>query len=111
MPSMRCTSEPGPVASDCGRRAPAPRRATDQGGSMTTETGTTLRPYRLAAGEGRADVWWKTGRVTVKAGGADTGGSFAQLEMNDPRGTAPPMHLHHNADETFYVIEGEIIVL
>jgi len=78
---------------------------------MTTETGTTLRPYHLAAGEGRADVWWKTGRVTVKAGGAVAGGSFAQLEMNDPRGTAPPMHLHHNADETFYVIEGEIIVL
>jgi quercetin dioxygenase-like cupin family protein len=77
---------------------------------MTAETGTTAKPYRLAAGEGLADVWWKTGRMTVKAGRTETGGSFAQLEMNDPRGTATPMHLHHRDDETFYVIEGEIVV-
>jgi quercetin dioxygenase-like cupin family protein len=78
---------------------------------MTTETDTTAKPYRLAAGKGLADVWWKTGRMTVKAGSAETGGSFAQVEMNDPRGTATPMHLHHNEDETFYVLEGEIVVL
>ena len=29
---------------------------------------TATKPYRLAAGEGLADVWWKTGRITVKAG-------------------------------------------
>src|SRR5690242_16978387 len=70
----------------------------------------TSTPYSLAAGDGLADVWWKTGRVTVKAGGAETGGSFAQVEVNDPRGTATPRHIHHNEDETFYVVEGEITV-
>jgi quercetin dioxygenase-like cupin family protein len=62
-------------------------------------------------GEGLANVWWKTGRLTVKAGGAETGGSFAQIETDDPRGTATPLHVHHNEDETFYVLEGEITVL
>ena len=76
---------------------------------MTPTTDTTARPYRLAAGEGLADIWWKTGRMTVKAGSAETGNSFALLEMNDPRGTATPMHVHHHEDETFYVLEGEII--
>ena len=78
---------------------------------MTPETETTARPYRLAAGEGLADVWWKAGRMTVKAGSVETGNGFAQLEMNDPRGTATPMHVHHNEDKTFYVLEGEIIAL
>lgn len=72
---------------------------------------TVTPPYRLAAGQGLADVWWKTGRLTVKAGGAETGGRFAQLETDDPRGTATPLHVHRNEDETFYVIEGEISVL
>ena len=74
---------------------------------MTPDT-TIAKPYRIAAGEGLADIWWKTGRMTVKAGSAETGNSFAQVEMNDPRGTATPVHLHHNEDETFYVVEGEV---
>ena len=27
-----------------------------------------------------------------------------------PRGSGPPLHLHHNEDETFYVLEGEVTV-
>ena len=30
---------------------------------------------------------------------------------DDPRGTAPPVHLHHNEDEAFYILEGEVTVL
>jgi quercetin dioxygenase-like cupin family protein len=60
---------------------------------------------------GLADVWWKTGRMTIKVSGAQTGGSLAQLETNDPRGTATPLHVHHNEDETFYVLEGQVTLL
>ena len=35
---------------------------------------------------------------------------FAQIEIYDPRGSAPPLHVHHNEDETFYVVEGEVTV-
>ncbi len=74
-------------------------------------TETMTKPYRVAAGEGLANVWWKNGRVTVKAGGAETGHAFSQIETDDPRGSGPPLHLHHNEDETFYVLEGEVTVL
>lgn len=76
---------------------------------MSTET--AAKTYKLDAGTGLSDVWWKTGRMTIKASGAETGGSFAQLETVDPRGTATPMHVHRNEDESFYVLEGEVSLL
>ena len=76
-----------------------------------TETVTVAKPYRVASGEGLADVWWKSGRVTVKAGGAEAGHAFSQIEVDDPRGSGPPRHLHHNEDETFYVLVGEVTAL
>jgi quercetin dioxygenase-like cupin family protein len=75
---------------------------------MTTETLT--QSYRVAAGKGLTEIWWKSGRVAVKTSGAETGGRFSQVEVDDPRGTAPPLHIHHQEDETFYVLEGEITV-
>ena len=69
---------------------------------------TATKPYRLASGEGLADVWWKTGRVTVKVAGAETGNAFSQIEVDDPRGGGTPLHVHHNEDETFYILEGEL---
>jgi quercetin dioxygenase-like cupin family protein len=74
-------------------------------------TDTFAKTYKIAAGTGLSDVWWKTGRMTIKASAAQTGGSLAQFETNDPRGTATPLHVHHNEDETFYVLEGEVSLL
>jgi quercetin dioxygenase-like cupin family protein len=73
---------------------------------MSTET--APKPYRLASGKGIADVWWKTGRVTVKVGPGETGGAFSQIEVDDPRGSGPPLHVHHNEDETFAILEGQV---
>jgi quercetin dioxygenase-like cupin family protein len=75
---------------------------------MSTETIT--KPYRLAAGEGIKDVWWMTGRITIKAGPEETGNAFSQFEVNDPRGSAPPLHVHYNDDEAFYVLDGDVTV-
>ena len=74
-------------------------------------TDTSVKPYRVQSGEGLADFWWMTGRMTIKATGAETGHAFAQFVTDDPRGTAPPRHVHHNDDETFYILEGEVTVL
>jgi quercetin dioxygenase-like cupin family protein len=68
------------------------------------------KPYRVASGEGLADVWWKSGRITVKIAGAESGDAFSQIETDDPRGSGPPLHLHHNEDESFYVLEGEVTI-
>jgi quercetin dioxygenase-like cupin family protein len=77
---------------------------------MSTET-VIAKPYHVASGEGLADVWWKSGRVTVKTAGAETGNAFSQIETDDPHGSGPPLHLHHNEDETFYVLEGEVTIV
>lgn len=71
---------------------------------------TILTPYRLAVGAGVSDVWWKDGRVSVKLTGPQTGGALAQIETDDPYGSAPPLHIHHNEDETFYVLDGALSV-
>ena len=68
------------------------------------------KPYRITSGEGLDNVWWKTGRMTVKASGAETGQAFSQIESEGPRGDATPRHMHHNEDETFYVLEGEVTI-
>jgi quercetin dioxygenase-like cupin family protein len=75
---------------------------------MPSENVTVSKPYRVASGEGLADVWWKSGRVTLKAGGAEAGHALSQIEVDDPQATGPPLHVHHNEDETFYILEGEL---
>ncbi len=75
---------------------------------MSTITQST---YRLPAGSGLADVWWKTGRVVLKLTGTETSGSLAQVETLDPRGTATPLHVHHNEEETFFVFDGELTLI
>jgi len=61
----------------------------------------------LAPGEGQA-LWFLTNRMTVKATAASTGGGFGLLESVIVPGFSPPLHVHHNEDESFYVLEGEL---
>ena len=48
--------------------------------------------------------------MTVKASGDDTGGLFSLLEAEEPPGFGPPLHVHHDAAEAFYVLEGEYVM-
>jgi quercetin dioxygenase-like cupin family protein len=77
---------------------------------MTHSTNTPV----LAKHEGSADLWWPygpvVGRYTVKATADDSQGSLIQLVIRESRGAATPMHIHHDADETFYVVDGELTV-
>ncbi len=49
-------------------------------------------------------------RMTVKASATQTQGGLTILEANEPPGFGPPMHIHDDAGEAFYVLEGEYIV-
>jgi quercetin dioxygenase-like cupin family protein len=68
--------------------------------------------YLLPKDGGMIDVWWpyqpQVGRYTIKIGGEQGGGRLFHLLGRDRRGGAPPLHIHHGEDETFYVIAGEI---
>ncbi|GAC1610742.1 MAG: cupin domain-containing protein [Mycobacteriales bacterium] len=65
--------------------------------------------YVLAPGEGR-DLDLGPFRMTVKAEAAQTHGAFSLLEATEPAGFGPPLHVHDDAAEAFYVLEGEYVV-
>jgi mannose-6-phosphate isomerase-like protein (cupin superfamily) len=70
----------------------------------------TTTPIHLTRDEGVADLWWpygpSVGRYTIKT----TSDSLVQMLARDSRGAATPMHIHHEYDETWFVISGEIEV-
>jgi mannose-6-phosphate isomerase-like protein (cupin superfamily) len=63
-------------------------------------------PIVLRPGEGRPIDLGNFG-MSVLVSGADTGGSFSLLEASEPPNFGPPMHIHHDCAEAFYVLEGE----
>jgi mannose-6-phosphate isomerase-like protein (cupin superfamily) len=62
-----------------------------------------------APGEGRSIDLGLFG-MTVKASSAETDGVFSLLEAEEPPGFGPPLHIHHDAAEAFYVLEGEYVM-
>ena len=65
--------------------------------------------YLLDENEGEA--FWLLGMLeTVKIGSEDTGGEYGLLELVVPAGVGPPWHVHHEEDEWFYVLDGEVTV-
>jgi quercetin dioxygenase-like cupin family protein len=62
-----------------------------------------------ADGEGEA-VWFNNDLFTFKATAEETDQAFTLFEERSQRGKVTPLHLHPNADETFWVIDGEILV-
>jgi quercetin dioxygenase-like cupin family protein len=48
--------------------------------------------------------------MSVKATDEETAGSFSLLEADEPAGFGPPLHIHRDAAEAFYVLEGEYII-
>lgn len=60
-------------------------------------------------GEGRA-LWMLNTLMTVKATGAETGGAFSLLEQVVTPAGNPPVHVHADHDEAFYVLDGEVDV-
>ena len=59
--------------------------------------------------EGEA-VWFNSDLFVFKATAEETEGAFTLFEESSQRGKRTPLHLHPNVDETFCVIEGEILV-
>lgn len=57
-------------------------------------------------------AWWFLGSLmTLKAGTADTSGSFTLLEQYMPAGFAPPNHVHLDEEEVFGIVEGRLDVM
>ena len=65
--------------------------------------------FVLRPGEGRS-IDLGGFRMSVKATNEDTSGSFTLLEADEPANFGPPLHVHRDAAEAFYVLEGEYVL-
>jgi mannose-6-phosphate isomerase-like protein (cupin superfamily) len=64
--------------------------------------------WRVGSGEGPA--FWVVGDTyTIKADAAATGGGFGLVEASVPPGGGPPPHSHGREDESYWVLEGELL--
>lgn len=62
--------------------------------------------YALLPGAGRS-IDLGEFAMTVKADARETGGVVSVLEADEPPGFGPPIHVHHDCAEAFYVLDGE----
>jgi len=58
-----------------------------------------------------AQRWFLSLPTWIRASGVETGGTFSLIEQLIPPGFASPWHVHHNEDESFYVIDGKATVV
>ena len=68
-------------------------------------------PYVLAAGQGRSIDVGDGFCVIVKASADETAGRLSVLETEEPPGFGPPLHIHRDAAEAFYILEGEYVMV
>ena len=66
-----------------------------------------LKPQLLAKDQGKP-LWFLGSLTFVKATGDTTAGAFGLIGQLMPVGFATPYQVHHNEDEAFYVLEGEL---
>ena len=67
-------------------------------------------PIIRQGGEGERMWFAGGGAFTWKATSAETGGAFLLMEDRMEHGKTTPLHLHPNADESIYILEGELLV-
>ena len=75
---------------------------------MTPATLTTAHGDLLHRPSGGGTTLWGPGDLyRFLVTGEETGGAYFAMEALVPPGGGPPLHIHRNEDETFYVVEGE----
>ena len=62
------------------------------------------------AGEGEHRSFCGGGLMTFKATSEQTGGAFLLFEDRMTGGKVTPLHVHVGEDETFHVLEGELLI-
>jgi mannose-6-phosphate isomerase-like protein (cupin superfamily) len=53
-------------------------------------------------------LWFLNTLVTVGVGTEEGADGISVLESLAPRGDSPPLHVHHDEDEVFHILEGEL---
>jgi mannose-6-phosphate isomerase-like protein (cupin superfamily) len=69
---------------------------------------TVAQPHAFAQAEGTA-IWFLDTLAIIKSSSSLNGGSLSLIEQLVPPGDSP-YHVHHNEDEGFYILDGEMTV-
>ena len=79
---------------------------------MASDGGSGSATRIVVRGPGEGQVMLGSGGTPtiVKARGDDVGGAYSLLEMNVPPGPGARPHVHHQTDEAFYVVDGELTI-
>jgi len=54
-------------------------------------------------------LWFLNTEVIIKVSHLDGSDGVSVLEHRAPHGDSPPLHVHRNEDEIFYILEGEML--
>jgi len=68
-----------------------------------------MKPRALKTGEGRS-YCWNDYLFTVKASAAETERGVSFMEFFTRKGDEPPVQVHEDEDEIFYVLDGDLTV-
>jgi quercetin dioxygenase-like cupin family protein len=72
--------------------------------------GSNLFPRLVLPGEATIYDQLKGEKIHVLLSGQDTGGAYALFVDEVPPNGGPPLHIHQREDETFYVLEGKLVI-
>lgn len=61
----------------------------------------------MASSSASEPIWFLDGLMRIHAA-VGAGCDISVIEHTVPHGSSPPMHLHRDEDEIFYVLEGEV---
>ena len=76
-------------------------------GAMPNAEATASRTFAHEPGEGEA-WWWLGVLATIKATKKQTGERYSVVEILAPDGYGSVLHVHHQEDEGFYILEGQM---
>ncbi|KFB09020.1 cupin domain-containing protein [Nitratireductor basaltis] len=62
----------------------------------------------VATSEKPTGVVWMGTRYEILLRAATTNGAMGMFQSEDQPGFGPPMHVHHDAEETFYILSGAV---
>jgi quercetin dioxygenase-like cupin family protein len=53
-------------------------------------------------------LWFATARLTIHLSQKDNADRLSLIEHHMAEGFAVPLHVHHDEDESFYILQGEV---
>lgn len=76
---------------------------------MTTPVRSTAARFHIRQVDDHA-LWMQDCRISVLTAAEDTAGRLGVLHIEAPAGHHPPLHVHHDEDEAYFVLAGRLSV-